>query len=294
MPIEGTIHADSFEMRDMDPLTPLNASFYIPLFRSRVLEFYRKHSRDLPWRCTTDPYRILVSEVMLQQTQVSRVMGKYQEFLNLYPDFSALAQASLGEILCAWQGLGYNRRAKSLKLCAERVMNVYNGVLPDDIENLLTFPGVGVATAAAVIVYAHNRPLVFIETNVRRVFIHCFFRGTEKITDSELRPLVTQALDQEHPREWYYALMDLGTHLASAVPNPNRKSTRYRKQSRFEGSDRQIRGRVLRLLAPGRTLSRAAIAASCADCDEVRLDAILASLEKEGFLISHGDNFSIA
>ena len=230
---------------------------------------------------------------MLQQTQVSRVLGKYEEFLDLYPDFPALARASLGEILCAWQGLGYNRRAQSLKRCAERVVNEYNGILPDDVENLLTFPGIGQATAAAVLVYAHNRPLVFIETNVRRVFIHCFFREMERVTDAEIQPLVAATLDRERPRDWYYALMDLGTHIAGKIQNPNRKSTQYRKQSRFEGSDRQIRGLVVRLLAPGASLSRATILDLCGGPSEERLVVILAALEEEGLVKLRDGIYSI-
>ncbi len=281
------------ETRDVDPVGLQEESLLISRFRDRVIEFYREHGRNLPWRNTTDPYRILVSEVMLQQTQVSRVLGKYEEFIDLYPDFPALAQAPLGEILCAWQGLGYNRRAKSLKRCAERVVNEYNGILPDDVENLITFPGIGQATAAAVLVYAHNRPLAFIETNVRRVFIHCFFRDRDKVTDAEIRPFVAETLDRERPRDWYYALMDLGTHMAETIQNPNRKSTRYRKQSRFEGSDRQIRGLVVRLLALGGSLSRAAILDSCRGYSEERLGMILATLEEEGLVRSRDGIYSI-
>ncbi len=293
LPVEEECMTTRQETRDVDPAGLQEGSLFISKFRDRVIEFYREHGRNLPWRNTTDPYRILVSEVMLQQTQVSRVLGKYEEFLDLYQDFPALAQAPLGEILSAWQGLGYNRRALSLKRCAERVVNEYNGILPDDVENLLTFPGIGQATAAAVLVYAHNRPLVFIETNVRRVFIHCFFWERDRVTDAEIRPLVAETLDRERPRDWYYALMDLGTHMAETIPNPNRKSTRYRIQSRFEGSDRQIRGLVVRLLAPGGSLSRAAILDSCRGYSEERLGMILATLEEEGLVRSRDGTYSI-
>ena len=280
------------EIPDLDSAGIQENALFVNRFRDRVMKFYREHGRDLPWRTTTDPYRILVSEVMLQQTQVSRVLGKYEAFLDLYPDFPTLAQASLGEILCAWQGLGYNRRAQSLKRCAERVVEEYNGTLPEDMENLLSFPGIGHATAAAVLVYSHNRPLVFIETNVRRVFIHCFFRDREKVTDAEIRPRVAETLDREHPRDWYYALMDLGTHLAATIPNPNRNSSRYRKQSRFEGSDRQIRGRVIRQLALQGSQSYAEIVDSCKD-DEARLMKILASLQEEGLILLRDGTYSI-
>ncbi|MEK7079017.1 MAG: A/G-specific adenine glycosylase, partial [Patescibacteria group bacterium] len=131
--------------------------------------------RDFPWRNTTDPYHILVSEVMLQQTQVARVMVKFPIFIDQFSNFKELATASTKDILQVWQGMGYNRRALYLKKIAEIVITQYKGKLPDDPAILDTFPGIGEATAASIVAFAFNKPLVFIETNIRRVFIHLFF-----------------------------------------------------------------------------------------------------------------------
>ncbi|HOF96277.1 MAG TPA: A/G-specific adenine glycosylase, partial [Methanoculleus sp.] len=220
----------------------------VRLFRALVLAHYRAHGRDLPWRQTTDPYRILVSEIMLQQTQVERVAVKYPEFIDRFPDFASLARAPQSDILLAWQGMGYNRRALALKRTAERVVDDYGGRLPADVETLATFPGIGRATAAAICAYAFNMPVAYIETNIRRVFIHFFFQDREDVRDDEILVLVEQTLDRENPREWYGALMDYGSILKKRTANPNRRSASYSRQSRFEGSDRQIRGRLLALV----------------------------------------------
>lgn len=220
----------------------------IALFQDLILSHYRNHGRDLPWRRTTDPYRILVSEIMLQQTQVERVAGKYREFLNRFPDFASLARAPKSEILLAWQGMGYNRRAIALQKTAQRVVEEYGGRLPADVETLATFPGIGKATAAAICAYAFNMPVVYIETNIRRVFIHFFFPEKEGVRDDEILPVVERALYRENPREWYSALMDYGSVLKKRTANPNRRSASYSRQSRFEGSDRQVRGRLLALV----------------------------------------------
>lgn len=205
--------------------------------------------RDFPWRNTTDPYRILVSEVMLQQTQVARVLIKYPAFISQFSNFKELASASTKDVLLAWQGMGYNRRALYLKKIAEIVVKKYKGKLPDDPVILDSFPGIGEATAASIVAFAFNKPVVFIETNIRRVFLHLFFEGRKlKVDDREILPLVKQTLDDKNPREWYWALMDYGAHLGKTVDNPNKKSKHYAVQSRFEGSDRQMRGEILRIL----------------------------------------------
>lgn len=213
-----------------------------------IWEHYKEHKRELPWRRTTDPYKILISEVMLQQTQVSRILIKYPEFLQKFPNFYSLAAASLTDLLSVWKGIGYNRRALYLKSLAERVVKEYGGVLPDDLKILATFPGIGPATAASIIVYSFNKPVAFIETNIRRIFIHFFFQDREDVHDKEIFPLVEKTIDKKNPREWYWALMDYGTMLAKTVPNSNRKSKHYVIQSKFEGSVRQLRGIILQLL----------------------------------------------
>jgi A/G-specific adenine glycosylase len=220
----------------------------VTLFREIIWNYYTSNKRDLPWRHTVDPYRIYVSEIMLQQTQVERVIPKYARFLKAFPDFSSLNSAPLEEVLRVWQGMGYNRRAKALKEGAQRVMNEFNGCLPEDATILQTFPGIGKATASSIVTFALNKPALFIETNIRRVFIHFFFQDKEGIDDRTIIELVERTLDKENPREWYYALMDYGAMLKNKVPNPNRRSSSYSKQSRFEGSDRQIRGLVLKII----------------------------------------------
>jgi len=255
----------------------------IGAFQQLVLSRYRAAARKFPWRETTDPYAILVSEIMLQQTQVGRVTEKFPAFLSAFPDFDTLAKAPLVDVLAAWQGMGYNRRAIALQKCARLVMEEYGGRLPDNPEILATFPGIGKATAASICAYAFNRPVVFIETNIRRVFIHHFFEDGAMVSDDEIRPLVEAALCHADPREWYNALMDYGTDLAKSVPNPNRRSRHYAKQSAFEGSDRQVRGAILKLLVAKGTLTRAALLREMNE-DNNRVGAILAALEAEGFI----------
>ncbi|MGB7788655.1 A/G-specific adenine glycosylase [Methanoregula sp.] len=261
-------------------------------FRQMVQAFYQEHKRPMAWRETTDPYRILLSEIMLQQTQVERVALKYPEFIARFPDFPALARASPADILPVWQGMGYNRRAIALQKCAERVMTEFGGTLPCDVDTLATFPGIGRATASSIAAFAFNLPVVFIETNIRRVFIHFFFSDGDTVSDNEILPLVGRSLDRENPREWYWALMDLGTSLKKSVPNPNRRSVHYTKQSAFVGSDRKIRGGILRMLVSGKKMTVVQVAHTCAE-DTERVAKILGALESEGFIRKDGKYFGI-
>jgi A/G-specific adenine glycosylase len=247
----------------------------------------------MPWRETRDPYRILVSEIMLQQTQVDRVRGKYVEFLAAFPDIATLAAAPFERVIAAWQGLGYNRRAVALHRCARILELEHRGRVPDDTAALVALPGIGAATAASIRAFAFDAPVIFIETNIRRVFIHEFFPGREAVADAELLPLVAAALAKRSPREWYYALMDYGAALARQVPNPNRRSKAYTRQSRFEGSDRQIRGAILRALVGAAPLTGSVIArAVVGDC--ARVLRLLGDLEREGFVQRVGARFKIA
>ncbi|MEK7583546.1 MAG: A/G-specific adenine glycosylase [Patescibacteria group bacterium] len=220
-------------------------------FRKKILAYYRINKRNLPWRHTRDPYKILVSEVMLQQTQVGRVLVKYPEFLKKFPSLRALSQASERDVLLAWQGLGYNRRGLMLHKLAKTTRKI-----PNNLEDLKKLPGVGPYTAGAIMVFAFDKPVPMIETNIRRVFIHEF----GKTHDREILKLVENTLDQKHPREWYYALMDYGAMLGKTVPNPNRRSAHYTRQSKFEGSNRQKRGRQLKAWLNDPTLDPARLA----------------------------------
>jgi A/G-specific adenine glycosylase len=262
------------------------------MFRKKVWNYYRKEGRDLPWRRTRDPYRILVSEVMLQQTQVERVIPKYDEFLRRFPDFIQLSKASVAEILSVWQGLGYNRRVLNLKRLSGIVVENYSGRLPQDIDLLQQLPGIGEATAGAVAAFAFGLPVPFVETNIRRAFISSFFRSREKVSDAEILKLVEETMDTKNPREWFHALMDYGAMLGRSEVNPNLKSTHYRRQAAFRGSNREFRGKVLRLLLKGPLTKKAIVHGVSGEND--RVEKILMLLEGEGFVRKEGRRFRLS
>ncbi|MCL6622800.1 MAG: A/G-specific adenine glycosylase [Syntrophobacterales bacterium] len=260
-------------------------------FRREIYRHYGKNGRRLPWRETRDPYATLVSEFMLQQTPVARVLPKYAAFLAAFPDFAALNQAPLVQVLARWQGLGYPRRALALKECAGRVLREYAGRLPEDPAELQKLPGIGPATAGAVCAFAFGRPVAFLETNIRRVFRHFFFSGEAQVPDRELLPLVARTLDRRRVREWYYALMDYGVWLKQSHPAP--KGRNRPRQAPYAGSDRQVRGEILRLLlaTPGLTLAEVAQALG-RELERVR--QLAAALQREGFLLCRGQSWCIA
>ena len=261
-------------------------------FQELVLDHYRAFGRDLPWRHSADPYAILVSEVMLQQTRVERVRGRWERFVDRFPDLEMLAGAPLAEVLSEWQGMGYNRRAVNLKRIAEAVVADHGGVLPRDPDVLRTMPGLGAATAASVSVFAYDNPVAFVETNVRAVYLHIFFSGIEGVKDAQIAPLAEEALWREDPRVWHWALMDYGVALKRALPNPSRRSAHHARQAAFEGSNRQLRGRILRaLLAAGPMTAQDVTAA--VDGDQRAGDALLA-LGREGLVEESAGLFSIA
>lgn len=213
----------------------------------------------MPWRQDTRPYYVLVSELMLQQTQVDRVVPKFEAFIARFPDERALADASLADVLKQWQGLGYNRRAKFLHEAAKKIVKL--GGFPSDEVGLMQLPGVGKNTAGAIMAYAYNKPLVFIETNVRAVYIHHFFADRELVDDKDIRERVERTLDHESPRSFYWALMDYGSWLKKQGVLPGR-SKHYKKQSPLKGSVREVRGQIIAALADG-------------DSDEVTLRRIV-------------------
>lgn len=219
-------------------------------FQEVVWRYWREHGRQgLPWREDPNAYNVVVSELMLQQTQVERVVSKFLEFTKQFPDFPALANAPLSDMLIAWQGLGYNRRAKYLHELAKVVDQL--GDLPDTIEELVKLPGIGKNTAGAIVAYAFDQPVVYIETNIRTVYLHHFFADQFDIDDKELLPIIERTLDRAEPRVWYGALMDYGTFLKRQGFGRNNASKHYKKQSKFEGSVRQMRGAILRALTTG-------------------------------------------
>lgn len=265
----------------------------VEAFQTTIRSHYHDHSRQFRWRATDDPYEILVSEFMLQQTQVQRVASKYDLFLKRFPSVFSLAAGPLNDVLGLWSGLGYNRRALAVFRTANIIANNYAGVVPDSPEELVRLPGIGPATAGAICAFAHNQPVVFIETNIRRVFIHFFFRKAHLVKDKDILPLVDQTLDRKDPRNWYYALMDFGSMLKEVMTNPNRKSAHYKPQGPFENSDRQIRGMIIRCLLSHGALREDDLA-RVIGFDRVRTKLILQQLLSEGFLASNGDEISVA
>jgi A/G-specific adenine glycosylase len=255
-------------------------------FQQYIWQFYADNGRVFAWRNNQNPYHIFISEVMLQQTQTHRVEKKFQEWIVAFPTFYDLAAASTRELLSVWQGLGYNRRALYVQQSAQRVVAEFGGQLPTDPAVLVTFPGIGKATAASICAFAFNVPTVFIETNIRSVFIDSFFRDQESVHDSEIMPLIAATVDHNNPREWYYALMDYGVFLKKHKVNPSKKSAHYAVQSRFEGSDRQIRGEILRLLTKKETLTVQELVV-LTQKDPIRVEKIIKKLHQEGFLAEH-------
>ncbi len=261
-------------------------------FKRKIRNYFKSYCRDLPWRETDNPYHILVSEIMLQQTQVDRVIDKYTQFIKIFPTLRSLAKAPLAMLLRAWQGLGYNRRALLLQKCAQQIVKEYKGVIPDRPELLEKLPGLGKATSASICAFAFNKPVVFIETNIRTVFIHEFFPKRNDVTDEELLPLIAQTLNKRNPLKWYSALMDYGSQLKKLHPNPSRKSAHHSRQSKFEGSDRQIRGKVLKVLLNQKKLSFAKLSEKVT-ADTIRCKKILKGLAEEGFIRYKNGYYSI-
>lgn len=250
-------------------------------FQKKIWDFYNRNKRNFPWRETTNPYKILVSEVMLQQTQTNRVHPKYQEFLKKFPKIEDVAKATNIEVLTVWNGLGYNRRGLYLKKTAEEIARNYKGKIPLDPKILITFPGIGPNTAGSIFVFSTNKPHLFIETNIRRVFIHEFFKDQENISDKEILRLLEENLDTENPREFYYALMDYGVFLSKSEINPNRKSKHYSKQSKFEGSLRQTRGKILKVLLQEKSIEIKILEEKI---NSLHFTDALSQLEKENFV----------
>ena len=238
-------------------------------FRKIVLDHWKKHGRhDLPWRQTTDPYKILVSEIMLQQTQVERVIPFYMNFLQKFPSSRALAKAPLTDVLRAWSGLGYNRRAKLLQETARAVVTTHGGIFPSERDSLVALPGIGPYTAGAIRAFAFNEPGFFIETNIRTAILHHFYpdqlrsKGIEQpgVKDADILVILKAATKGQDSREWYSALMDYGAHLKKSGVRINNKSAHYAKQSKFEGSLRQVRGAIVRELLKAPAAEREIIA----------------------------------
>jgi len=265
----------------------------VKLFQKIIYGYYKNHKRIFPFRENITPYNVLVSEVMLQQTQTRRVSEKFLSFTKKFPDFLTLSQTPLDILLKEWKGLGYNRRAVALKKIAEIVVNEYAGNLPESLDILKSFPQIGHNTASSIITFAFNTPTVFIETNIRRVYIYFFFPEKKNINDKAILPIVKKTVDISKPREWYYALMDYGVMLKKVHPELNKRSSHYRKQGPFKGSSRQIRGLILKLLIKNGSMGFTEIKNNLKNLELDKIKSILIQLEKEGFVKLENDQVKL-
>lgn len=290
----------------------------IRIFQKTIWDYYREHGRRFPWRERNDPYRVLVSEVMLQQTQADRVVPFFRKFVRMFPTVKALARAPLQKALLGWSGLGYNRRVLYLKRAAETIVRDHGGRVPRDLGKLDALPGIGRDTASAILAFAWNEPAVFVETNIRTVYLHFFFENKKKVRDEEILKLVEQTLPNtprriaKHPmlgdfkhrvlkgrnaargsvREWYDAMMDYGAMLKRTVGNPNVRSAQYTKQKKFAGSRRELRGEIIRHLTDRGSASLAEIRRVVRLANR-ELSAVLHDLIREGFLKKEGKRFRL-
>ena len=256
-------------------------------FKKTIWSHYRKHRRDFPWRnpdATSDPYKIIVSEIMLQQTQAKRAVSKYESFIQRFPDWQTLNKASTADVLREWQGLGYNRRALYLHRIAQLFPS--GNITPNDIA-AGKLPGIGPNTKGSVLAFAWNIPRPFIETNIRSVFIHFFFKNKKSVDDKSILTLVTETLDHKNPREWYYALMDYGAYLKAggngAQENPSRKSKHHTKQSKFKGSNRELRGAIVRSILAGTRDKKILIKKFSNKFNKEQVAETVQALDSEGF-----------
>jgi A/G-specific adenine glycosylase len=264
----------------------VNEGEFQDLIKQKGSELYR----DMPWRSDTRPYYVLVSELMLQQTQVDRVIPKFNAFIEQFPDERTLAEASLGDVLRLWNGLGYNRRAKFLHEAAKMIMTKHKGIFPKVYEDIIALPGVGQSTAGAITAYAFNTPIVFIETNVRTVYFHHFFNDEVQISDKDLEKLVQKTFDTSHPREFYWALMDYGTWLKKNHSNLVSKSKHYKKQGTLKGSLREMRGTIIRALTDDTMTTQDTLKRFE---DDVRFQPALAGLIKDGLVEITNNKFHL-
>ncbi|MEY2664846.1 MAG: hypothetical protein RIT04_654 [Candidatus Parcubacteria bacterium] len=291
-------------------------------FTREIWNYHAKHRRDFPWRTSSPfekngagkkrvvtPYHIVVSEIMLQQTQAPRVVPKYENFIQKFPNWKALAKASTAQVLKEWQGLGYNRRALYLKEIAKKISTTSTTKeIPKIFDELVSLPGIGPNTAGSILAFAWNIPHPFIETNIRSVYIHFFFKnkGTQnhggrdkKVLDTEILKLISKSLAQpsiqENPREWYYALMDYGVYLKATLPNPSRRSAHHVKQSAFKGSNRELRAQILRsVLKKPHSSSELIDAFISKTRNAAAIEKNISALIKEGFLVDDKGIFRIS
>jgi A/G-specific adenine glycosylase len=293
--------------------------FHFRGLHQALLSWFSQTARDLPWRRIRDPYRILVAEVMLQQTQVDRVLPKYEAFLEHFPTLQALAEAPTAEVIRMWAGLGYNRRAVNLQRTARSIIECYGGVFPRDVATLVTLPGIGPYTAGAVACFAFEQDVAFMDTNIRRVIRRVLTDPTETVGERSLLALAHAALPVGRSWAWNQALMELGSLICTAdapacwrcplrdlcrdyaarresdehlAATPVRKRVAERCERPFIGSNRYFRGRIieaLRALPPGSTLALSDLGPyvrpEYTPDDEAWLTTLIRGLERDGLLV---------
>lgn len=262
----------------------------IQAFQAAVWNYYGHHARTMPWRINHSPYSVLISELMLQQTQVARVIVKYEEFTAVFPDVEVLAAASLADVVRLWQGLGYNRRARYLHETAQIIVNEHTGTFPDTLDELIRLPGIGKNTAGAILAYAFDKPSFFIETNIRTVLFHHFFEDNTVVDDKELLQLLQASLPDDNYREWYWALMDYGSYLKKTAGGRLDQSRHYKKQAPLKGSIREVRGQIVKTLAAG-TMSESALRETLGADD--RFTSALEGLLRDGLISRAGTNLGL-
>jgi A/G-specific adenine glycosylase len=259
-------------------------------FQSLIWQKGNELFREMPWRTSTNPYYVLVSELMLQQTQVDRVIPKFEAFIAAFPTIQSLAEASLAEVLTLWSGLGYNRRAKFLHMAAQATVANFGGQIPQTLKELVTLPGVGPNTAGAIMAYSFNQPVDFIETNIRTVYFYHFFPDSITVSDAELKEKIAETADTEHPREWYWAMMDYGSWLKRQGYGANNKSAHYKKQAPLKGSLREMRGMLLKILSKAEK-SYAELTELYAE--DPRYTLAMQALLQEGLIQQSGDTIHL-
>lgn len=283
--------------------------------QASVLEWYRANGRDLPWRRTRDPYRILVAEVMLQQTQVDRVLPKYAQWLDAFPNLETLADAPTGEVIRLWAPLGYNSRAVRLQAIARQCLTDFGGRMPDRFDELLRLKGVGRYTAGAIACFAYEQQVLFWDTNVRRVLARLFRGAAAELSERELENLAAEALPKGNAYDWHQALMDLGATICfNRNPRCDRcpamdvcaahpgilfqppavaeRRAKYEAQP-FETTNRYFRGRVVDALRETSPLGLDELGRRLGREDPQWLDRLLAGLEQDGLIVRHAAAVSL-
>ncbi len=253
-------------------------------FQKKIFRWWEKNRRDLPWRHTNDPYKILVSEVMLQQTTVSRVLTKYPGFIKRYPTLKDLAVSRPADVLRIWKGMGYNRRALHLHQTAKVIVQKYGEFFPKDEQELVKLPGLGRYTARAVLVFAFNKNVAMVDTNIRQIITHFFFHDTPQ-PEKNIQELADQLVPKGMSWEWHQALMDFGSHMRTVSSIKYQVSSKKKKPP-FKQSNRYFRGRIIDLLRDRSYKENELIKNLCSmyGKDETFYISLLKALEKEGLV----------